>query len=140
MLCFRFRHLIRARMTPSITSAIRERGFRKWYERELTRGHLHLVLLLACAVGALGALEALSQARGGDRLLVVASLLIAVGVGAWAGRRYLFHLMRAELIASQAVCNECRTYARWRVEREDAAAEALAVRCANCGHRWRIDC
>lgn len=127
-------------MTPIITAAIKEHGFRKWYERELLRSHVHLVLLFACAVGALGALEALSQSRGGDRLLVVVSLVVAVGVGAWAGRRYLFHLMQAELIAKQAVCNECRTYARWRIEREDRGAAALTVCCANCGHRWRIDC
>jgi hypothetical protein len=31
-------------------SYLRQRGFRRWYERELARGHLQLVLLLLCAL------------------------------------------------------------------------------------------
>ncbi len=127
-------------MTPPITTAIKEHGFRKWYTRELTRGHVHLLLLLACVVGALGALEALSQVHGANRLPVVASLLVALGVGAWAGRRYLFHLTQAEFIAKQAVCPKCRTYARWRVEGDQPGDGAFGVRCSNCDHRWHIDC
>ena len=34
----------------SVAPAIRQRGFRKWYERELLAGHSHLVLLLLCTV------------------------------------------------------------------------------------------
>ncbi len=127
-------------MSPLITHAIKERGFRKWYERELMRSHLHLLLLFACAVGALAAMEVLSQLKGADRLQVLVSLVIAVAVGLWAGRRYLFHLLRAELIAKQAVCDACSTYARWRVEHDEPHVPAFAVCCVKCGHRWRIDC
>lgn len=35
-----------------LADGIRKRGFRKWYEGELTRSHLRLVLVLLCAVGA----------------------------------------------------------------------------------------
>jgi len=128
----------------SISDTITQRGFRKWYEGELVRSHVHLVLLLLSTVAALGALEAFSEQHGPDRLLMVASLAVAAAVGAWALRRYLFHLLRAEQIANQASCSECRAYGRWRIE--DTAGEpdterapaALAVCCRACGHRWRI--
>jgi hypothetical protein len=136
------------------TSYLRERGFRRWYERELTRGHLHLVLLLLCALALMAAMEALSTHQGGQPLLTVASMLIAGVMGVWALRRYLFHLMRAELIAHQAVCPQCQAYGRWRIESHveavadavakagaDTAAETAAatqVRCINCSHTWTI--
>ena len=124
------------------------RGFRVWYERELARSHLHLLLTLLCAVALLGALEALMNAHGATRLLLAGCLCTAAGVGAWALRRYLFLLMRSEHLARQAVCPQCQVYARWRVDaapageapsRDDAAAR-LHVTCRACGHRWRIDC
>jgi hypothetical protein len=71
-------------------------------------------------------------------------------MGAWALRRYLFHLMRAELIAHQAVCPQCKAYGRWRIESHteavakagaETAAEAAAVtqvRCVSCSHTWTI--
>jgi ABC-type nickel/cobalt efflux system permease component RcnA len=125
---------------------LREHGFRRWYERELTRGHLNLVLLLLCAVALMAAMEAFSTHQGGQPLLMVASMVIAAVLGLWALRRYLFHLMRAELIAHQAVCPQCQTYARWRVESHQETpahgkAEASAttqVRCVQCSHGWTI--
>jgi ABC-type nickel/cobalt efflux system permease component RcnA len=128
-------------MAMAIPSAIRQRGFAKWYERELMIGHGHLVLLLLSTLAALGALEAF-QRPGSERLLMAFSLLAAAGIGAWALRRYLFHLMRAEAIANQAVCPRCHTYARFDVEAADAAeagGDAMAVCCRACGHRWRIE-
>lgn len=125
----------------AIPDDIRKRGFRKWYERELLRGHSHLVLLLLCAVAALGAVEAFGQA-GSQKLLMAASLLVAATLGAWAMRRYLHLLMRAELIANQATCPGCKAYARFAVESASPAedqADALAVCCRRCGHRWTID-
>jgi ABC-type nickel/cobalt efflux system permease component RcnA len=125
---------------------LRERGFRRWYERELTRGHVQLVLLLLCAVALMAAMEAFSTHQGGQPLLMVASMLIAGVLGIWALRRYLFHLMRAELIAHQAVCPQCQAYGRWRVESHiDAqandgadAAASTQVRCVKCSHLWTI--
>lgn len=124
-------------MTP-VNRLIRERGFRKWYERELLAGHSHLVLLLLCTLALLGALEVFSQRSGAERWAVAASFAVAGLLGAWAMRRYLFHLLRAERLANQASCPRCRAYARWAVEHDDA--EALDVRCRDCSERWRIDC
>ena len=124
---------------------IETRGFRKWYERELIRGHSHLVLLLLCTVAVLGALEAAADLRGSARLAVMAaSVVVAGGVGVWAMRRYLFVLMRAEHVANQAVCPQCQTYARWHIVGHDVhdddrnATSCLDVCCRQCEHRWRI--
>src|SRR5687768_9264182 len=38
-----------------ISAAIERRGFRKWYEGELVRGHAQLVLLVLATLAALGA-------------------------------------------------------------------------------------
>lgn len=128
-----------------IAQSIQKRGFRKWYERELIRSHSHLVLLLLCAVGAIGALEAFSGG-GSERLLMALSLLVSAAVGAWALRRYLSFLMRAELIANQASCPECQSYGRWLIEasesndiRQPDAGARLSVCCRKCSHRWRIE-
>lgn len=127
----------------AIPTSIRQRGFSKWYERELLVGHAHLVLLLLATVAALGALEAYAQV-GSERLLMVASVLVATVIGVWALRRYLFHLMRAELIANQATCPSCGTYARFLVESSESGGdgggpEAMRVCCRRCQQRWRIE-
>lgn len=128
-----------------IANGIRSKGFRKWYERELIRSHSHLLLLVFCALAVVGGLEALFGGAGAQRLVVAAALLAAVGIGAWALRRYLFFLMRAEHIANQAVCATCQAYGHWQIEREAAQAQAngatgtrIDVCCRRCGHRWPI--
>lgn len=122
---------------------IRERGFSKWYERELLRGHSKLVLVLLCAVSALGSVEAFSE-RGSARALMALSLVVSAAIGAWAVRRYLFHLNRAEFIANQATCPACSTYGRFGIESAEGPEEsgvpaALAVCCRKCQARWRIE-
>jgi hypothetical protein len=132
--------------TPSaIPAVIRQRGFRKWYERELIRSHANLVLLLLCTLAVLGAMEALFDGGRHERLLLVACLLVAAALGLWSMRRYLFHLSRAELIANQASCPQCQTYARWTVERDTAGDDSagrlavMDVRCRACGRGWPIE-
>jgi hypothetical protein len=128
----------------AIASFIEQRGFRKWYERELLRSHAHLVLLLLCAMALLGAAEAFGPARGEQRLLMAGSFVVAAAIGVWAVRRYLFHLMRAELIANQAACPQCKAYARWRIEQrvhgadEGETGASMTVRCRACEHGWTI--
>jgi hypothetical protein len=140
----------------AISSDIRRRGFAKWYERELLRGHAHLVLVLLALLGVLGAVEAFGQ-PGAPRPLLVLALLTAMAVVLWAVRRYLFHLGRAELLANQASCPGCGVYARWRIDDEPEAAErragaagsddrddeaggaAMQVVCRRCEGRWRIE-
>jgi predicted Zn finger-like uncharacterized protein len=122
-----------------VGAAIERRGFRKWYEGELLRSHGQLVLLVLATLAALGALEAFSDGVG-DRLMLGVSLVVAAAIGAWALRRYIFHLMRAELIANQATCPACHAYGRFAVEREGVPEPtAMTVRCRRCEQRWRIE-
>jgi hypothetical protein len=134
-------------MRMAIPASIQRRGVRKWYERELLIGHSHLVLLLLSVVTIFGAMEAFST-PGGAKALMVACVLVACAIGLWALRRYLFLLTRAEFIANQAVCGQCKAYGRWAVEssREPAGARAdaadgsyMVVCCKRCGGRWQID-
>ncbi|MCC6377804.1 MAG: hypothetical protein IT519_03215 [Burkholderiales bacterium] len=120
----------------TIPQAISKRGFRRWYERELLSGHANLVLLIVATLGAMGALEAFSF-EDSDHLVLIASMVTAAVVGAWALRRYFTVLMRAELIANQAVCGECQTYGRFEVEHGEH--QAMQVCCRGCGHRWRVE-
>ena len=123
------------------TEFIARHGFRRWYERELVRGHAHLVLLLLCAVAVMAAIEAFSQQHGPQRLVLVACLLVAAVMGAWAVRRYLFHLGLAEALAHQAECPHCRTYARWQADgpaTDQPGQLLLPVRCRACDGRWTI--
>ncbi len=136
----------------AIARSIQRRGFRKWYERELLVGHSHLVLLLLSALTLVGGMEAFGQPDA-QRWLMGGCVLVAAAIGLWALRRYLFLLTRAEHIANQAVCAQCKAYARWVVEppgppQRPAAAEdgsdggepaRLHVCCRACGWRWQID-
>lgn len=135
-------------MVDEISRAIAADGFRRWYERQLVRCHLQLLLLVLCLLALLGALEAFGQARQEGRpWWLMALCFAAAGVlGAVALRRYLFLLMRAEHIANQACCPACKAYGRWRVEPEPAAPPApdgalrLRACCKACQARWHIHC
>jgi hypothetical protein len=123
-----------------LAEGIRKHGFRKWYERELLQSHLHMLLLLFCAIGLLGGFEVFSrQAPLADQLSIVASILACVVIGIWAMRRYLFMLMHAEYIAHQAVCAQCKAYGRLEVLHVDVGRHSVRVRCLRCGHSWPID-
>jgi len=67
------------------------------------------------------------------------SLLLCIGVGLWALRRYLFLLLHAEAVANQANCAGCKTYGRIELLQSDAAGDNVQVRCRKCSHVWRID-
>lgn len=129
----------------AIPQSIQRQGFRKWYERQLLTGHAHLVLVVLCALGVAGAVELFSRQPDSGRLQMGVSVLASAAIGIWALRRYLFLLMRAELIANQAVCSACQTYGRWVVESQTAADEGseqpaqMRVRCRKCEARWAIE-
>ena len=90
-------------------------------------------------------MEAYFSQPDGSRLSMVASVGVAAAIGVWALRRYLFLLMRAELIANQAVCAACQTYGRWAIESQTAADEPggqpaqMRVCCRKCQARWLIE-
>jgi predicted Zn finger-like uncharacterized protein len=123
-----------------LAEGIRKHGFRKWYERELMQSHLHMLLLLFCAIGLLGAFEVFSRsATVADQLSVALSVLLCIGIGMWSMRRYLYLLLHAERVANQAVCAQCQTYGRLAVLHVDSPANTVGVRCKHCGHEWPID-
>jgi predicted Zn finger-like uncharacterized protein len=122
-----------------LAEGIRKHGFRKWYERELLQSHLHMLLLLLCTIGLLGAFEVFSRAAPvADQVSTVLSVLLCIGIGVWSMRRYLYLLLHAEKVANQAVCSQCQTYGRLAVLHEDVPAQSVSVRCKRCGHDWPI--
>lgn len=125
-----------------IADAITHQGFRRWYERELLRGHGHLVLLLLCTVALVGLVETFHDQHGSDRLLMGGCLVALTAAGAWSLRRYLHHLAQAQALAAQADCPHCGSYARWAVQgrQQDGEGAALHVACRGCGGRWSLRC
>lgn len=123
-----------------LREGIRQRGFRKWYERELISGHAHLVLTVLSTLGLLGGFEVYDrQAPWTDQLVTLLAMLSSALIGGWALRRYLYRLMNAEVVANQAVCPQCQTYARFDlVAEQQPARDAVGVCCRQCGQRWLI--
>ncbi len=112
-------------------------GFRKWYERELLSGHAHMVLSIVSVVALMASME---NFRDGPsvRLENVLFAVVSAGVGLWALRRYLFLLMRAEVVANQANCPGCGEYGRFNVVGQNPSRGEAEVCCRKCTHRWLI--
>ena len=132
-----------------LANGIRRHGFKKWYERELLRGHAHLVVLIFCCLGLMMALEGATRFRStADQLFDLMAVVVCTGAGLWALRRYLTLLLRAESIAHQADCPHCKAYGRLELAASPSLASAaqtsatqaqqVAVRCRACGHEWPI--
>jgi hypothetical protein len=127
------------RIEMKLSTGISKHGFRKWYERELLQCHAHMALSFICLIGVLAAFEsATRQSAWTGRLFDAAVLLICLGTGLWALRRYLHLLMHAEAVAHQADCPSCATYARFRLVRAEASGDSASVCCRKCGHQWTI--
>lgn len=123
----------------SAAKTIRRLGFRKWYERELLQSHAHLLLTFLCAIGVFAAFEALGRFRSlADQATDIAAIAICVALGVWALRRYLYLLLHAEATAHQADCPQCKAYARFKLESENAREGTVLVCCSKCEHRWTI--
>ncbi|MEQ1805784.1 MAG: hypothetical protein ABL900_10450 [Burkholderiaceae bacterium] len=123
-----------------LLEGIRKHGFRKWYERELIVSHAYLVLLFFCAIGLLTSFSVYSKsAPWVDRALDAAGIALCAAVGFWSLRRYLFLLMHAEQVASQAVCSQCKTYGRLTIAAgQGRHGDSIQVRCRKCEHEWAI--
>ena len=76
----------------SLAEAVTRIGFRKWYERELLRGHAHMLLALLSVIALLGSMEAFRGASVAAKLMDVGFMIVCAAVGYWAMRRYLFLL------------------------------------------------
>jgi hypothetical protein len=126
-------------LNSRLYDGIRKVGFRKWYERELLSSHAHMVLAFLCMIGMMAAFEAFSAASLADKLLDAAAIVTCGGLGFWALRRYLYLLMKAELIANQAHCPRCEAYGLFSALTENQQSGNTQVRCRKCGYEWEID-
>jgi hypothetical protein len=129
----------------ALDDAIREHGFRRWYERQLYESHAWLVTGLLAIIMMAVALEVLEFRRtAGDFALFA---VIAVAGGAlclYAWRRFNVQLFRAEHLAGHATCAGCGAYAKFAVVASRDAPDAvfgcaLDVRCRRCGHGWTLE-
>ena len=127
-----------------LPDAIRRRGFRRWYERQLIEGHAYLVTgLLAMFMMAISIelIDFHQSAQGLIALLMVGAAGSALTLFAW--RQFTFLLARAEYLAGRATCPACKTFARFAIDRVDdnplaVAGCTLHVQCRKCGYRWSI--
>lgn len=128
----------------SIDDALRRRGFRRWYERQLIESHAYLVTGFLSFIMVAVAVETIEF-----RESVVNSLALALVAGAggylciFAWNRFKDTSMQAETLAGQAVCTQCSAYGRFDVlEAHDATDAAfgrcLTVRCRGCSHEWKM--
>ena len=122
-----------------LAEGIRKHGFRKWYKRELLQSHAHLVLTFLSTIGLFAAFEALGRFRSlSDQLTDILAILVCTAIGIWALRRYLYLLMHAEAIASQAVCPACESYGRLQLVQDGQRNERVKVQCRGCAHEWHL--
>ena len=126
-------------LNRTLAEGIQEGGFRRWYQRELLSGHAHLVLLVLSTVATIGCLEVMGSLDRFERLLNSVYIVLCVGIGIWALRRYVHLLMRAEAIAHQANCPQCGRYGLLAVVNEDRPHQRLRVRCRKCEAHWHIE-
>ena len=128
-----------------LDDAIRKRGFRRWYERQLYDGCAYLITGFLALIMMAVAVEVIEYRRSTGALLTL--LFVGAAGGAlcvFAWRQFTWLLFRAEHVAERAVCPGCRTYAKFTLdsaaEQPDAAIGwTLAVHCRTCGHSWQID-
>jgi hypothetical protein len=113
-------------------------GFRKWYERELLSGHAYMVLAILSVIALMASIEGFRDGSS-VRLENVLFVVICAGIGLWALRRYLFLLMRAEVVANQANCPDCGEYGRFGVVGRNPSQGETEVCCRKCAHRWVIN-
>ena len=125
---------------------IRRLGFRRWYERQLIESHAWFVSCFLCLVLVLACAEDIGLKVGGWKPALMLAIIAAAGaLGCVALKRYRRLLDRAEAIAGQSTCNQCRTYGRLLVLGAGTAlatgVEASAwmrVQCRQCGNQWLI--
>jgi hypothetical protein len=123
-----------------LATGIRKHGFRKWYERQLLQSHAFMALTFICLIGVLAAFEAITKAADWVATLGDVVTLALCGVtGLWALRRYMYLLVHANAVASQADCPACGVYARFTLVQADGLGEHARVACRGCNHHWTIN-
>lgn len=124
--------------------ALRARGFRRWYERQLIESHAWLVTAFLALIMMAIALEA---AEFDGAFVEALALVLVAGAGGvlvvFALGRFREVMACAEALAAQAVCDACRAYGRFDVlqgrdSAESVSGRRLRVRCRGCAHEWHI--
>ena len=115
-------------MENRVAEGVKRFGFRKWYERQLLSSHAHMVLAFLSMIALVASMEAFRGAQGDTRLVDVLFVVVCAAIGAWALRRYVFLLMRAEQTANQASCPDCGEYGRFRVVGQRPRLDEIDVR------------
>jgi hypothetical protein len=123
--------------------ALRQRGFRRWYQRQLIEGHAYLVTGILSLIMMGVALETIAFRESLVNALVLALVACAGGWLFIFGNRFKGLMSTAETLAEQATCTECRTYGRFEVldardSLEAPTGRALTVRCRRCEHCWKM--
>ena len=121
--------------------AVRQLGFRRWYERQLIEGHAWFVTTFVSMILVAIAIEAFDSRDtmlGGIGLIALA--LGGGALGALAFVRYKRILESAERLAECAICAHCSEYGRFTVLEACSTkpVQWLRVRCRNCGHEWTL--
>jgi hypothetical protein len=128
----------------SLSVTIGARGFRRWYERQLVESFAHMITGVLSLIMMAIAMEMLEfRATAGGLLALVAIATAGGGLCVFTWRRFHQLLARAEYLALQATCCQCRTYGRFTVvasrELPDAPAGCtIDVQCRACGNAWTI--
>ncbi|MBS1138158.1 MAG: hypothetical protein H6R11_2112 [Proteobacteria bacterium] len=138
-------------MKPTqIGEQIRQRGFRRWYERQLVESHAYLLTGFLALILLLAGIETMGALRGSPLYyFAIVGVSAGAGVLVWvAWRRFTVLLSRAELFANSATCPQCKAWGAFEVLAAEATAaddppEAgrphwLRVRCRKCAEQWRI--
>lgn len=127
-----------------LDDALRQRGFRRWYERQLIEGHAYLVTGILSVIMMLIALETITFRESIANALALA---LVAGAGGWlaifAWTKFRGLMSNAEALAEQAVCGRCSAYGRFDVidahdSRDARSGRLLTVRCRKCEHCWTM--
>lgn len=135
-----------------IAERIRKVGFKRWYERQLIESHGYLVTCFLCMILVAAALGEFSfKAPGFQPMMMLVLAFIGGWLGIFAWGQYRAILNRAERIADDANCPQCRSYAKFKVIASGKEASCagpgpgpedsdawMRVRCRECGHEWTI--
>jgi hypothetical protein len=127
-----------------LEDGIRQHGFPRWYERRLIEGHAFLVTAFVSLLAMLVVFEMVDFSKS------ITSSLWLIGISGTGGV-VCIHALRqfgrltssAHMLAEQAHCPKCATYAKFQVIHAFDAPDrlegrALTVRCRLCEAEWTM--
>jgi hypothetical protein len=127
-----------------LEDAIRQHGFPRWYERRLIEGHAFLVTALLALLAILVVFEMVDFSKS------ITGFLWLIGIAGTGGvvcihafGQFSRLTFGAHMLAEQARCPKCATYAKFQVIHAVDAPDKLegrelTVRCRVCEAEWTI--